>query len=201
MVACAVAMLLARGVVLPAVAAAGQPGAQPLARSESGLTLEVEGFCSQVRMRTSNARITWRVTAPALTAGLASLAPTAQRLETTVFKNGFERGLFVTLPITAAAPDRPVAAVAPPTAAQQPARRAYQIRLIEMSAVRAAAADDGASEMDVVVENLEPGMNYSWRLTIDAPSARMVSPVVSLRARICPSDEVEPRPATPRRRP
>ena len=36
--------------------------------------------------------------------------------------------------------------------------------------------------MDAVVENLEPGVNYTWRMAVDAAAGRMVSPLVSLRA-------------------
>ncbi len=203
-VSCAAVVLVAQGGV-PAVRteAVQAPAGQATARVEPGLTLHVEGFCSETRLRTSNARITWRARASALGAGVASLATATQRLETTVFKNGFDRGLFVALPIGDAAADRPIAAVAQaPAAQQQPPRRAYQIRLIEVNAARAAVAAADTSEMDAVVENLEPGMNYTWRMAVDAAAGRMVSPSVSLRALVCPADLVEPPPnQTPRRQP
>ncbi|MEZ5421289.1 MAG: hypothetical protein R2708_28660 [Vicinamibacterales bacterium] len=171
-------------------------------RVEPGLTLEVEGFCSETQLRMSNARLTWRARPSVLGAGVASLAAASQRLEATVFRNGFERGLFVTLPIGAAAADRPVAAVlqAPAAQPQQPPRRAFQIRLIEVSAARTGAAD--TSEMDAVVENLEPGVNYTWRMAVEAAGGRLVSPSVAVRALVCPADLVEPLPTqTPRRQP
>lgn len=203
------ALLLAMGSAPLPRAEAAQAAAQPAARVEPGLTIDVEGFCSETRLRTSNARITWRAGRAAL-AGMASLTAAPQRLETTVFKGGFEKGLYVALPIGDAAADRPIAAIAPAIpgvagAAQQTlTRRAYQIRLIAVTAPRAAAAAAAAdtSEMDAVVENLEPGVNYTWRLAVDAPAGRMVSPTVSLRAPVCPADLVEPvPPQTPRRQP
>jgi hypothetical protein len=201
------ALLLAIGSSPLPRAEAAQAAAQPAARVEPGLTLDVEGFCSETRLRTSNARITWRAGSAAI-AGMANLAAAPQRLETTVFKGGFEKGLYVALPIGDAAADRPIAAIAPAVpgvagAAQQTlTRRAYQIRLIAVTAPRAAAAAADASEMDAVVENLEPGVNYTWRLAVDAPAGRMVSPTVSLRALVCPADLVEPLPPqTPRRQP
>jgi hypothetical protein len=200
------ALLIAIG-SSPLPRAEAAQAAQPAARVEPGLTLDVEGFCSETRLRTSNARITWRARASAI-AGMASLAAAPQRLETTVFKGGFEKGLYVALPIGDAAADRPIAAIAPAVpgvaaAAQQTlTRRAFQIRLISVAAPRAAAAAADTSEMDAVVENLEPGVNYTWRLAVDAPAGRMVSPTVSLRAPVCPADLVEPLPPqTPRRQP
>lgn len=200
------ALALAVRVAAPAAPAAAAPlaqASQAAARVEPALTLEVEGFCSETRLRTVNARVTWRAAAPALAPGAASLAGATQRLETTVFKNGFDRGQFVALPIGDASVERPVAAIAPPAAAQQaPARRAYQIRLIAVNASRPSAAVAGAAEMDAVVENLEPGVTYTWRLALDAPAGRLVSPSVTLRAPVCPADLVEPSPAPiPRRRP
>jgi hypothetical protein len=188
-------------------AAAAQAAGQPAARVEPGLTLDIEGFCSETRLRTSNARITWRARREAI-AGIASLSAAPQRLEATVFKGGFDKGLYVALPVGDAAADRPIAAIAPAVpgvaaAAQQTlTRRAFQIRLIAVAAPRAAVAAADTSEMDAVVENLEPGVNYTWRLAVDAPAGRMVSPTVSLRAPVCPADLVEPLPPqTPRRQP
>jgi len=203
----AVLLLTSGSTPMPHVEAA-QAAAQPSTpRVEPGLTLDVEGFCSETRLRTSNARITWRARATALGAGVASLDAATQRLETTVFKGGFDRGLFVALPIGDAAADRPIAAIAPGGAAtgaaqQTLTRRAYQIRLIQVNASRVSATATDSSQRDAVVENLEPGVNYTWRIAVDAPAGRMVSPSVSLRALVCPADLVEPPPTqTPRRQP
>lgn len=204
--AAAMLVLLAGGGTTPARADAAQaaPPPQPSVPVEQALVLDVEGFCSETRLRTSNARITWRAGASALgPGGLPGLAAATQRLETTVFKNGFAQGLFVALPIGTAAVDRPIAAIAQAPATQQPPRRAYQIRLITVNAARASAASDGASEMDAVVENLEPGVNYTWRIAIDGPTGRVVSPSISQKAPVCPADmaDTPPTPAAPRKRP
>ncbi len=199
------AVLLLAGGHAPAAAAQPAAGAQAAARVEPGLVLEIEVFCSETQLRMSNARLTWRAPAAALGAGVASLSAATQQLEATVFKNGFERGLFVALPIGAAAPERPVAAVVQGTAAQQqqqPPRRAFQIRLIEVTAARTAAAAPDTSEMDAVVENLEPGVNYTWRMAVTAAGGRIASRPVTVRALVCPADLVEPPPpAQPRRQP
>lgn len=186
----------------PSDAGQAQSG-QPAARLEPGLTIEAVGFCSSSRPRTSNARLTWRATPTALGPGVANLSAATQRVEATVFKNGFDRGLFVALPVAAGAGDRPVAAVAQAPAAQQLAtRRAFQIRMTAVTTPPSPPAADAGSEMEAVVENLEPGVTYTWRLTVDAPSARIVSRPVTLRAPICPTDGADPLPITaPRRQP
>lgn len=187
---------------LAAPITAQTPADQQTSRVEPGLTIDVVGFCSTSVPRTSNARLTWRAAATALGAGIASLSAATQRLETTVFKNGFERGLFVALPVGSAVADRPVAAVAQTPAAQQlSSRRAFQIRMTSVEPTPRSVVDAG-SDMEAVVENLEPGVNYTWRLTVDTPAGRIVSKPVTLRAPICPTDGAEPQPTTaPRRRP
>lgn len=176
--------------VLSATAAglAQPPVAQPAARVEPGLVIEAVGFCSETRPRTSNARLTWRAAEGALGAGVASLSATTQRLEVTVFKNGFDKGLFVALPIGAGAANAPVAAVTQSAAAEQlRTRRAFQIRLTGVNTAREAATAD-VGEMEAVVENLEPGVTYTWRLAVETPGGRLLSRTVTLRAPICPTD-------------
>jgi hypothetical protein len=201
----AVAMLvvaLRAGTASPSEASQAQSG-QPPARLEPGLTIEAVGFCSSSRPRTSNARLTWRATTTALGADVANLSAATQRVEATVFKNGFDRGLFVALPVAAGAGDRPVAAVAQaPVAQQLTTRRAFQIRMTAVTAAPTPTAGDAGSEMEAVVENLEPGVTYTWRLAVDAPTGRIVSRPVTLRAPICPTDGADPLPTTaPRRQP
>ena len=41
-------------------------------------------------------------------------------------------------------------------------------------------------ETSAVVENLEPGVTYTWRLVMTTPSGRVASPDVMVRANVCP---------------
>ena len=91
--------------------------AQPAARVEPGIALTCEQFCSDTKLRTSNARLRWTLTRAALAASnMENLAAASQTLEVTVYKNGFDKGLMVALPLSPATPDRPVLAVAAPQA-------------------------------------------------------------------------------------
>jgi hypothetical protein len=179
------------------LALADQAQPQPAARLESRLTLSIETFCSETRLRTSNARIRWGMPRAVLDgAGIAGVAAARQSLEATVYKNGFEKGLLIALPIGAATVDRPVVPLAQGRP-QQP--RAFQLRLIEFTPPGVQAAAGTPAEMTAVVENLEPGVNYTWRIAIDTPSGRMVSPSATAQARVCPADMAQS-PAVPRRK-
>jgi len=173
--------------------------AQPPTRVEPGLTLKCEIFCSEAPRRPSSARIRWTLSRAARTAAnIAALTGARQTLEVTVFKDGFQQGLYATLPIAAVSPDRPPIAAAAAQATQSQLR-AYQIRIISVEQPRTTAAD-GDAEMSAVVENLEPGVNYTWRIAIDAPGGRLVSASTRCKAPVCPNDSDETPPARRRGR-
>jgi hypothetical protein len=160
------------------------PAENARAESPSGLTLTCEVFCSQTKMRTGTARLRWRIQPATRTGiGLATLADAKQTLELSVFDQGFEKGLFVTLPISQPGPGSPIAALAQ---GKPPTLRAYQVQLVAVE--RTAVAADAANEMSVLVENLEAGMNYSWRLAISSPKGGIESAIATCKAPICPAD-------------
>jgi hypothetical protein len=170
--------------------------AQQVPRVESSLTVTVDVFCSDTKLRTSNARIRWSMPRAALEAsGLVNLAAAKQSLEATVYKDGFEKGLLVSLPISQATPDRPVAAL---VQEKQPKPRAFQFSLINIEHPKAVLAGEGG-EMGAVVEGLEPGVNYTWRIAIETASGRIVSAPVTSQAMVCPADMV-PTPSVPKKR-
>ena len=166
---------------------------------EDSIVITAESFCSQTKLRTTNARIRWSM--PAATAqarGVASLSAATQVLEATVYKNGFDKDLMVSLPIGQTALERPVAAQ---VRGQARTPRAFQISLIEVERPRAEIAADAAPELGAVVEGLEPGVTYTWRVAITAASGRIVSPTVSVQANVCPADMVREPAPPPRRKP
>jgi hypothetical protein len=171
---------------------------QQTPRVEPRLTVTVEVFCSDTKLRTSNARIRWSLPRAALDAsGLASLAAAKQSLEVTVYKNGFDKGLLASLSVSQATPDRPVV---PQAQTRQPPLRAFQIALIGVEQPRTPFAPDAAGEMSAIVEDLEPGVNYTWRIAIDTAAGRIVSPSVTSQALTCPADLV-PTTGVPARKP
>jgi hypothetical protein len=166
--------------------------------SESGLTVAAEVFCSEAKLRTANVRLRWSLSPAARsTTKLATLANAKQTLDTTVYANGFEKGLYVSLAVPSGSVLKAVTPVTPAAApgaqARQPPPRAFQIRLIEAGPARAKEAAVDSGEFTAVVEDLEPGVNYTWRLTIEAPSGRLVSAPVTAQAPACPADMVQPK--------
>lgn len=165
---------------------------------EDSIAVTAESFCSQTKLRTTNARIRWSIPrATAEARGVASLSTATQVLEATVYKNGFDKDLMVSLPIGQTALERPVAAQA---RGQARPPRAFQISLIEVERPRANIAAEAAPEMSAVVEGLEPGVTYTWRVAITTGSGRVVSPTTSVQANVCPADIVHDA-APPRRKP
>lgn len=185
-------------------ASAQGPRTTAQSQSPSGLTISAEVFCSTTKIRTSNVRLHWSLSSDARTANqLTTFVGAKQRLETTVYLNGFEKGLFATLPVPVASTPAAVSKVVPATTQapqmRQALPRSFQIRLIE---ARAASTD---AEFTAVVEDLEPGLNYTWRLTIDTPAGALVSAPLEVQAVACPVDEAKeskpPRKVPPKKPP
>ena len=157
----------------------------------------LRGVLQQHEAPHRQARLRWTVATPAL-AELTARTTTRQSVEVTVYKDGFAKGLSATLPLGAASAERPIAAVVPAT---RPALRAYQLQIIEVERPRALeSAAGGGSETGVIVEGLEPGMNYTWRVAVETPDGNVVSAPVTCQALVCPADMVQGE-APPARRP
>lgn len=172
--------------------------ATPQSTDES-IAVTAESFCSETKLRTTNARIRWSMPrATAESRGVANLGSATQVIEATVYKNGFDKDLMVSLPVGQTALERPVA---PQVRGTGRPPRAFQISLIEVERPRANVAGDAAPEMSAVVEGLEPGVTYTWRVAIAAASGRIVSPTVSVQAKVCPADIVRSPEVPPRRKP
>ena len=170
---------------------------QETLRQEPRLTVTVETFCSDTKLRTSNARIRWSMPGEALeTSGVRRFAAAKQTLEATVYKNGFEKGLLISVPISQTTPDHPIAALAQ---GKRSKLRAFQFSVIAIEQPKAALTAEGGAEMGVVAEGLEPGVNYTWRIAIDTALGRIVSAPSTSQAQVCPADLV-PTTAVPRRK-
>ena len=176
----------------------GEMLAQAPPRVEPGLSVTAESYCSDAKLRTTNARIRWNIANKSLESiGAANFTGARQSVQATVYKNGFDKGLLISLPVVPA--PVPVAAAQAQAPAQPRTPRAFQIRIIEVEQPKIQALENApeTSEMGAVVEGLEPGVNYTWRILIDSGSNRVVSAPVSVKAGVCPADIV-PTPAKPR---
>ena len=170
------------------------PTAPSTRPSGGGAELVCETYCHPTKLRTSCARLRL-VLADSVDAvtGIKKSAPsTLSRLEVTVFKNGFEKGLYSTFSsVRPSAPGRQSAPeagppVPAPALAKRPPQRAFNIRVGEPDA-SAPFGTDG-----VTIEGLEPGTLYTWRVWTGA-AAGDTSFQVSCEAPTCPADMVRPR--------
>ncbi len=183
--------------VLPSLALA-QTGD---ATSAAGIRCET--FCSSSSLRTAGARLSWidpslspSGTAAFDSSGVPSGAP--PQLDVTVVRNGFDTDAYATLPTSDPIGASPTAAFATPPASV-PSARAYALRVVGV--VRPAIA--GAFNLDevvpnaerretsIIIENLEPGLRYSWRLRFATPSGERTGGVAVCIAPVCPADVVE----------
>jgi hypothetical protein len=181
--------------VAPLPLTAQAPPQLQRAVDDAGLTITCEVFCSATKLRTGSVRIRWRASqsGPAVRA----LASARQAVETTVFYQGFEKNLYVSLPL-GAVPARPVAPAGAALARQGPPLRAFDIQIVAAEPRAAAAAPvDELAETGVVIEGLEPGASYTWRVVAEA-GGRLVSPTVTCEAPVCPADMADEAPTPPR---
>jgi hypothetical protein len=170
---------------------------QSRAQAADAVAVTCETFCSQIRPGTSSIRLRWSLTPKAETAAVKSLADAKASIEVTVFSEGLEKGAYVTLPVPSTQPTQPVAAVAQ---GQQAQLRAYRIQIVEVDQPRAEIAG-GSLESGVLIEGLEPGVNYTWRVVLETAAGRLVSPPVTCPAATCPTDQDEVKPPPVRKPP
>ena len=160
---------------------------------EPKMSVEVEPYCSETKLRTSNARIRWSLPKEALEAHrLTTLAGSRQSLEATVYKDGFEKGLMVSVPLTQASTEHPLSAL---IQEKKPKQRAFQFSVIGFEQAKEGATAQGGAVMSAIVEGLEPGVSYTWRIAIETESGRITSEPTTSRASICPADMVPEKPA------
>ena len=156
----------------------------------AGIVVTCEVFCSETKLRTANARINWTLAAgpgglEAL--GLGDMSSGEQRLETTVFKNGFDKNLYASFKtLERGTGIQPVME----SAMESGTMRAYQLQIIEVErpAGLEALTTGGAMQTGTVIEGLEPGMNYTWRVVIETDDGQMISKTVTCQAPVCPAD-------------
>lgn len=152
----------------------------------SGLNLICEVYCSETDPGTVVARLRWSPIAGVASESSGGRTVAAPReVQTTVFKDGFAKDLYLSLPLTSAVGQ---AGVASAPGRDGSSLRAFELRLTEVEGSLTAQGAVGAGgETIAVIENLEPGITYTWRL---AGEAGDTSPAVSCQAPVCPVDLV-----------
>jgi len=98
----------------------------------------------------------------------------------TVHKRGFQTGAYA-VASTTKGPEKFAMArsaqVAPP-----------HTRALQLTVTQVRQAKDPAS-ITAIVEDLEPGLNYSWRVATDVAGRLVTSETIVVQAPVCPADE------------
>jgi len=190
LVACTAAVAAPQSVGIPTRDAPRISQASPEQESAAGVKLICEVYCSETNLRTATARLRWvLMPGPANDAMKAEGASAVEpRLEATVFRDGFAKNLYVRLPLAQSGDEAAVPSAEMVKQGKQ-TLRAYQLRVTDVERPGSAQALEAVSaETAAVVENLEPGMNYTWRLVVESAAGTTESPTVTCQAPVCPAD-------------
>lgn len=156
---------------LGAIAIARLPASTEVTSQDgrTGKGLECTVFCSETKLRTSVAEITWPSSEESLS---------RQVLEVTVYKNGFTRGTYATL--------APVQR-GQKFSLQRIGDRREHVRGLERLVITDVYFSKKRGGLAVVrVEGLEPGLNYFWRLRSGAGDGAPA--LTRCQATECPAD-------------
>jgi len=160
--------------------------------------LRCEVFCSRDRLRTANARLNW--VGKGMPLGPAKFATTPisrvkEVVETTVYKNGFKKNRFAVLPTNQ--PGIRSKSFAAQRAGET-SLRALDLKVVGINRpdpeIRARSraqlmTEPRTQETSIVIEGLEPGVNYFWRIRFSGPDGRETSGIARCVAPVCPADQ------------
>jgi hypothetical protein len=144
--------------------------------------LECQVACAETPSREPVAVLRWSANKDARMKALSE-----QRLEATIYKDGFERGAFVAVqpsakmepkrfsPIGTGGRELPLALTRLHTAI--PPRDESKLRF-----------ESTEQQPAVLVFGLEPGLNYFWRIAVSASTGNVASETVRCQAPVCPFD-------------
>jgi hypothetical protein len=164
--------------------------------------IRCETSCSQTEPGVVLAWLTW-IPVPEDAPAAANAAPAAefldQRLDVTVFKDGFADGRYATFETAGAtglAAGADAGGVTPRVFGPRVEAYGLQITAPEQSEedhpLGIAPANEPSQEQQMLlVERLEPGIYYTWRLLIDTPQGWTVSRTVTCQAPVCPADKAK----------
>lgn len=184
--------------MVPSTLVMAQEGSIVVGGNNAAKNLRCEVTCSSDKLRTSVAKIVWE---PPTSGGPMGMMDadvlSAQKLEVTVYKNGFKQGQYATLsPLT----DTQGAFRMLDEDPSRPRGGPLDLKVIEKEGLAASAAAD-SEEAAMTIEGLSPGLNYTWRVLVpppgmaaaaaDAADSWQPSVTVSCKGLVCPADMVD----------
>jgi hypothetical protein len=174
---------------------APQPGYAEEAQNNSGnvILARYQAYCSSDQPGVSIAELQWPIASQGLIAPDVKAAVDRQLLEVTIYKDGFDRGLYKR--IQPGRPDARFDFAKPEVTKPIPGLTNLRLTSIGTSTEKAKSElrmlsepIPGRESMVAKVEGLEAGMRYFWRIT----SAGEIGQTIALTAAICPVDWIKP---------
>lgn len=168
------------------------PATQEVAEGEAAWGW-CESYCSPVAPGTSVIEVRRKVTRENDAAAMER-ALKSDKLEVTTYADGFERKLFVEVALGAPPASAPSVPAGVTSAGVIPGLDTLRVQSVATRGSPAAAdlrlaplAGPGFDSLTVLVSDLQPGMNYYWRLSAGAGAPQPQQALVC-RAAICPVD-------------
>lgn len=168
------------------------PATGVLFAQEATPEFECQSYCSPSKPGTPVMEVKWRIAPTLLTPAQRRARVAQQTLDATVYSDGFERGLYVTLPTT-----RPRAIFGRPRGLAAPPRPIPGLRRLVVTDVQT-TQDRGRSQpsrllavapadeewVAVKIEGIDPGLDYTYRV----PAVDGGRTVITCQAATCPVD-------------
>ena len=146
---------------------------------ESAVELRVDTSCSITKLRTALATVSW---IPG-----RDLSPGRQRLEVTTLKYGFQNGMYSSL--TRFQPDT---RFSPPQ--ERETKAPLLPSMVNLAVLNVKSPRKPGEPLSVIVEGLEAGLNYYWRVLTLTEAGQISSEVVRAQGPVCPADMVQEAP-------
>ncbi|HEV3467893.1 MAG TPA: hypothetical protein VG148_01120 [Pyrinomonadaceae bacterium] len=181
-------LLLLPGVV---VEAQRPPRGRRAAANRTPAAPECRVFCSDAKPGTSVAELVWRASGTPLDAGALESRLAEQGLEVTVYKDGYRRGRYASLPSVTRGREFLIQPLPPGAHPRVPALERLvvaEVYAVKDRLTRQRLAEGRSDLIAVRVEGLESGVNYYWRVPAVVNGRRVTSGVVRCQAATCPVD-------------
>jgi hypothetical protein len=164
--------------------AANEPALAPPDESrETTVALECSVTCTDTFPREALAIVRWSPTKEA-----QLNARSGQRLEATIYKNGFEEGAFVGVEAPTVMELQSFKSPGKETRKLPPALTKLRTVLPPKEDANL-RLESTADKRVVLVTGLEPGVNYFWRIAAGAGDNQVASTIVRCQAPVCPFDQ------------
>ncbi len=191
----------------PAYAQGAEPGNDakilPMDEVHAASMLQCQTYCNSTVQGISKARLTWQPPKsyldPKLSASAGTTSGVWQRVDVTVYKQGFDKNIYAMTSIYRHESEKGMNIIE--SKAFQPMyvtdpksqRSAYENagQSMQLSVAEIAPAEEKSDAFEIQVEGLTGGVNYFWRVLSSTNEGWIPSGVTRCQALVCPVDNAE----------